>query len=105
MAFPNPDYSKRDYLLPDGCKDLADLIRREAAAVSPPRPDPPITRRVTLPGVVSVKFIAEATGQSLHKIANRMNELRIIVSVNRSIEFDDAVRILRRYGIGADRAA
>jgi hypothetical protein len=32
-----------------------------------------------------------------------MSELRIFVSINRSLDFDDAARILRRYGIAAER--
>ena len=62
MPFPNPDYSKRDYLLPDGCKDVTDLLRREAAAAIERDGDGdiPVTRWVQLPEMVSVKFLAES---------------------------------------------
>src|ERR1035438_1732548 len=97
MPFPNQDYSKRDYLLPPGCKDLADAIKLGAATVPPHVCYPPITKRVTLPGKVSVRFIAEVSGQDLQTINGVMHALRIAVDVNRSIDFDDAQRILRRY--------
>jgi hypothetical protein len=105
MPFPNQDYSKRDYLLPAGCKDLTDAINREAESRPRPAPDPPIARRITLPEKVSVQFIAETSGKTIHVIARLMSRLRICVSVQRSVDFDDAARILRKFGIEAVRAA
>jgi hypothetical protein len=103
MPFPNQDYNKRDYLLPAGCKDLADAIKCEGASVPLPAPEPPITRHVTLPEKVSVRFLAEISGQALDTIARVMSQLRIGVSVERSVDFEDAARILRRYGIAAEK--
>jgi hypothetical protein len=102
MPFPNQDYNKRHYLLPGGCKDLADAIKLEQASL-PAAPEPPITRRVSLPEKVSVRFLAETCGQSLYTIATVMWQLGIYVSVDRSVDFEDAARILRRYGIAAER--
>jgi len=68
-----------------------------------PTPEPPITRRVLLPGKVAVRYLAEESGQSLDAIASVMRELRIIIDVNRSVDFKDAANILRRYGIEAQR--
>jgi hypothetical protein len=105
MPFPNQDYSKRGYELPAGCKDLAEAIKQERASTVPPMPLPPITRRITLPEIVSVRYLAEVSGKDINHILRVMSRLRILASVDRSISFDDAVRILRRYGIGADKAA
>ena len=69
----------------------------------PPVPEPPITRRVILPEKVAVRFLAEESGQRLNTIVSVMNELRITVDVNRSLDFDDAAKVLRRYGIAAER--
>jgi hypothetical protein len=69
-----------------------------------PTPDPPITRQVVLPEKVAVKYLAEASGQDLNIIVALMRELHIIVSVDRSVDFEDAVKILRRYGIAAKKA-
>jgi len=55
------------------------------------------------PEKVAVRYLAEVSGQQLSTILALMNTLRIIVEVNRSVDFDDAAKILRRYGIGADR--
>jgi hypothetical protein len=104
MPFPNQDYSKRDGLLPEGCKDLADAIKHEQASALPPVPPPPITRQVSLPEVVAVKYLAEVSGASLYTIALDMQELREGTSVDRSVDFELAAKILRKYGIAAKRA-
>lgn len=105
MPFPNQDYGKRDCKLPAGCKDLADVVKREQALISPRARQPRIKWHVGLPEMVAVKYVAELSGQDLDSIVAVMSELRIIVSVERSISFDDAARILRRYGIAAHRMA
>ena len=105
MAAPDPghDDAKRGYLLPAGCKDLLDAIKKEEATVPPPVSYPPITGKITLPEKVAVRFLAEISGQELHVIMTLMNKLRIHISANRSVNFGDAQRILRQFGIWADR--
>jgi hypothetical protein len=100
MAAPDQshDDAKRSYLLPEGCKDLLDAIKKEAASVPPPVSYPPITRRIRLPQKVAVRFLAEISGQELHVIMALMNRLRIVVDINRSVDFDHAQRILGRQG-------
>ena len=99
-----PDSNKRDYLLPPGCKDLFDALQKQEKekVVSSPR-YPPVTREVKLPEKVSVRFLAEFSGQDLHTITKVMHDLRIIVSPDRSVDFADAQKILRTYGIWAKR--
>ena len=82
---------------------MADAIKLDAATVPPAVGYPPVTKRVTLPEKVSVRFLAEFSGQDLHTINRVLHELRIAVDVNRSVDFEDAQRILRRYGIWAER--
>jgi hypothetical protein len=103
MPFPNQNYSKRDCLLPDGCKDLVDAIKREEASVSPPVPDPPIVKYVTLPAKVSLGYLAEVTGQELATIIDELVHLRLFLGMHRSLDFEDAAKLLRKYGIGANR--
>src|SRR5690242_10670106 len=68
-------------------------------------PDPPITHHVVLPEKVAVKYLVEVSGQDLNTILSLMRELRIIVEPSRSVDFQDAAKILGRYGIGAEKAA
>ena len=103
MPFPNQDYNNRNILLPAGCKDLADAIKHEEASVPKPPPEPPVKRRITLPEKVSVKFIAEISGQPLYIIAMVLQELGIDISMYRSVDFEDGAKILRMYGIAAEK--
>jgi hypothetical protein len=102
MSAPEPDDKKRDSALPPGCKELIDVIRSQPATV--PDSLSPITRRVTLPEKDSVGYLAEITGQELWTVIDELVRLRLSLRVNRSLDFDDATKLLRRYGIAADRA-
>jgi hypothetical protein len=103
MPLANQNYSKRDYLLPEGCKDLADAIKREEESVLPPVPDPPIVKHVTLPAKVSVGYLAEVTGQELARIIDELVGMKLFLGMYRSIDFQDASKLLRKYGISASR--
>jgi len=72
--------------------------RREAS-------HPPIWKRVALPEKVSVKYLAEISGDSLGEFLEEMHKFRILIDANRAVDFADAEKILRAYGIAADRAA
>jgi hypothetical protein len=93
-----PDDKKRDCSLPLGCKDLIDVIRSQTQAVSTPLP--PITRRVTLPEVVAVRYMAELLQLSKEEVSALCGYFG-----ERSVPFDKAQQILRRYGIWADKVA
>jgi hypothetical protein len=98
MPFSNQDYNKRDCELPAGCKDLVDVIKHDEESALQPA-DPPITRQVFLPEKVSVKYLAEISGAGIFAIS-----MHASVGVNRSVAFEEAAKILRKYGIEAKRA-
>src|ERR1022692_3177286 len=60
MFAPEPNKQKRDCSLPPDCKDLIDAIRFQPKKVSISLP--PITRRVTLPEIVSVRYLSKLLG-------------------------------------------
>ena len=103
MPFPNQDYSERDFLLPAGCKDLMEAMRREQQSAIPRNPEPEITRWVTLPEKVSIGYLAELTGQQLCTIINDLCRLRLFLGIYRSLDFESAARLLEQYGVGALR--
>ena len=83
--------------MPLGCKDLNDATRlKPAKFIAPP---PPITLRVTLPETVSVWYLAELLKLSVENVQALSG-----FPAPRSISFEQAQKILRNYGIGADRA-
>src|SRR6266478_4283777 len=105
MALSDQDNTERGYLLPPGCKDLVDAIKHQKDSEPVRVPYPPITRNVILPNMVAVRYLVEVSGQELDVITALMKDLRIIVDVNRSVEFGAAQRILRHFGIWAERGA
>jgi hypothetical protein len=93
VANREPNDAKRKYEVPVWRKPTKNTIR----------PEPPVMRHVVLPEKVAVKFLVEVTGQSLRDIVSALRDLRVFVSVDRSVDFEDADRLLRKYGIGAER--
>ena len=95
MSASNPDESERKY--------WPASIWRAGQRKKVDAPEPPIARRISLPEKVSVKYLVEISGQKLHEVVALMDLLHICVSVNRSVDFEDAAKILRKYGIAAER--
>jgi hypothetical protein len=98
MPAPDPNEQKRDCSLPPGCKDLIDVINSQPEPV--PISLPPVTRHIKLPDMVAVRYLAEL----LHMSTQEAEALSGYY-YGRSIPFEQAQRILRRYGIWADHAA
>ena len=105
MPLPNQDFSKRDASLPDGCKDLVDAIKHEQASALPMISDPPIKKVVVLPDIVSVEYLIEVSEVSAYTMTLVMQEMQVLSNVGRSVDFEVAAKILRKYGIAAIRAA
>ncbi len=94
-AVPNPNHGNSNYLLP------TEAAVRTEAFVPLPASEPPITRHVSVPEKVTVKYMAELSGQPRYVITGIMNQLG--VSADRSVPFEDAAEILRKFGIAAER--
>jgi len=98
MALPNPNESERERG-DAGKSQSAEREKREAPH------QPAIWKRVVLPREVSVKYLAEVSGDTLGEFLEEMRKLRILIDASRAVDFDDAAKILREYGIAADRDA
>jgi hypothetical protein len=94
MAAPDPDSADRKY-------SPAPIWSAKRKKVGAPPPDPPITRRVKLPESITVGYLAELTGQKLPKIVEELKRLKCYR--DRALDFESAEKLLRKYGIGADR--
>ena len=79
------------------------IWRAKQKKVGPPPADPPIVRRVRLPETVTARYLAEITGQEFPKIVEELKRLRLFLEYDRSLSFEAAAQLLRKYGIGADR--
>jgi hypothetical protein len=67
-----------------------------------PAADPPILKRVKLPERVTIGYLAQITGQELHIIVEQLIRLRLYLGC-RGQDFESAARLLRKYGIGAEK--
>jgi hypothetical protein len=102
MSHDKPKKAQRDYLLPKGCKDLIDAIAKEAASSEADSPEPVIHAWVFLPDKVSLRYIAYLAGEDVKMVCGRMRRLDIICTIDRSVDFADAQRVLLTYGIQAE---
>ena len=107
------DFMKRGYLLPNGCKDLADALKlkllhrprlRVMQHLAPPLP-PPIVGELVIPEQTSVLDLAKLLGQKPFKIIADVMQLGAYVSVEQILDFNIISSVARKYGFIAKRAA
>ena len=111
----NYDYSKRDYLLPPGCKDLIDVQKLEAREKSEGagmdikaasvKPSPPIVGEVIIPAHTTVLQLASILNQKPFRIIANLMEIGVFANVNQTLDFDTIAKITRRHGYTARNAA
>lgn len=129
MSGMHYDYSKRNYLLPHGCKDLIDVLNLEEQT----QPIPPIlsgqlpsevfsawklpkitpksgqpilgadTQDVVISDKVSILELSLITGQQPFTIIADLFQLGDFVTLKDEVEFDKAALLLKKYGFIAKR--
>jgi hypothetical protein len=107
----SPDYSKRSYLLPKGCKDLIDVIHLEAsqkahvvfefkqAAIDPPA----VKGEIVVSHKTTVGELADLLGQKPFKIIADLMELGLFANVNQTVNFGTISKVATKYGWRAKR--
>ena len=101
----SPDYSKRDYLLPEGCKDLIDVIRLHATqepqaafhAGYSSNPTPTLKGDILLPEKTTVGELSAMLRQKPFKIIADAMELGVFANVNQNLDFEIMSQIARKY--------
>jgi hypothetical protein len=104
----NYDYHKRGYLLPDGCKDLIDVVKPKAEKRRTPNwtdAMPTIIGEVTIPEQTSVGQLATMLGQHPSRIIVDLLELGVYSCVMTQLEFRSIYKVARKYGYKAKHAA
>lgn len=120
---------KRGYLLPQGCKDLNDVLKlkqkRELsqlpylselpvasgapsgatleAWVMPPSL-PPVTGEIVVPPRTTVKKLAALLGKKPFEIIGDLMQFGMFATADFLLDFDTISRIARKYGLTAIRA-
>jgi hypothetical protein len=105
------DFRKGDYLLPEGCKDLIDVLKLKPEQ----RPKlqwrkrnsdlPPIGGRVIIPAQTPALQLAALLNQKPSRIIADVIQLGISVTVEQQLDFWIIFIVARRHGFIAERAA
>lgn len=115
---------ERGYLLPDGCKDLIDLIRLRGGkhffetVVIPPKPPvpkesvfgqpaivPPSGTQISIPSGLSVRDLAALIGKKPFVIIGDLMQFGIFANMYQLLDFETAARVLAKYGYVAKRGS
>jgi translation initiation factor IF-2 len=104
------DFMKRGYLLPEGCKDLLDVLklkakrtpkrRRSAPSVLPPS----ALVELEIPDQLSVAQLAGLLEENPADILFELIKLGIYVTINQPLDFETISLVLQQYGFLAKRA-
>lgn len=81
-----PDYTKRDYLLPKGCKDLADVLV------------------INVPKEPTVLELAALLGKKPACLMADLFKLGVFASVRQRLSLDTASKVAQKYGYVARQA-
>ena len=112
----SPDYSKRSYLLPKGCKDLIDVLKLDHGhhlesnlppfwlpQVLPSVVQPVFKGELLVPEIISVKdFAAVLKCKPLTLIADLMG-LGIFAQLNQLLDFATTSKVARKHGYTAKK--
>jgi Translation initiation factor IF-2, N-terminal region len=113
MADLSPDYSKRGYLLPPGCKDLIDVLdlqkRQNISAGKlhspvhlPTLPVQDFT--VELKASTTVNDLAEILHEKPFRVIAALMELGVFANISQIVDFDSAAKLLTKFGVRATKA-
>lgn len=133
FAIMENEYMKRGYLLPPGCKDLADVLKHKQQPVPgavlhslPQIPKghwmaavynpilkawkqlpalPPLKGQVFIPPDTSVKMLATLLGQKPFQIIGDLMTLGVFAQVDSILNFRTISEVARFYGFTAIKAA
>jgi hypothetical protein len=113
MQLMRPDYGKRDYLLPSGCKDLIDVLKLSAhqARPKPWRPKPltfppgaALTGEMIIPARATVLHLAMLLKKKPVRIVFDLLEMEIYAPITHELDFDTMAAIAQKYGYIARKA-
>jgi Translation initiation factor IF-2, N-terminal region len=101
------EYMKRGYLLPEGCKDLIDVLKAKGPESLPQTtatPWPQSAGEVKVVAKMTVGELAAALAQKPVQILRDLMELDVFASPKSQIDFETIGKVVRKYGFTAMRA-
>ena len=106
------DYSKRDYLLPVGCKNLIDVLNQPGLSATwskwaskvPAAED--LLREILIPCQVTVRTLSQLLGlKPFQVVACLMTDFKMFKNANEILDFDTAAKISLQFGFKAKKMA
>src|SRR5216684_4168323 len=124
------DYMQRGYLLPEGCKDLNDVLKRRqkrahyllpklpnqfaqlpkgyGTMIKPrkkPAPLPSVKGEIIIPAQTTVSHLAALISQKPFMIVADLMQMGVFASAWQLLGFETISRVARKYGFIAKKAA
>jgi hypothetical protein len=108
------DYSKRDCLLPEGCKDLIDVLKLQVHQVAsgplkfkrlPGGDVPQILGELLIPAHGTVLELSGLLKKKPVQIILDLMEIDVFAHLTDTLDFETVARLVRRYGFLAKKAA
>ena len=104
----NFEHFERGYLLPEGCKDLMDVIKLQGKAqkkilLKPGSEPPKIKGDLFVSDHTTVREIAASLAQKPFRIIADLMELGVFANVNQALDFEIISQIASKYGYVAKR--
>lgn len=97
------EFMQRGYLLPEGCKDLIDLLQPKACSPAKPPSDvpanlPPVIGEITIPAYTTVAELSQMIQVTKWQLISDLMAENIFVTLHQLIPFEVASRLARKHG-------
>jgi hypothetical protein len=106
------DYNNRGYLLPEGCKDLIDILKPKSRSDQVLCPAlcpvvsvtlPPDAGELVIPERMTVRALANLLNRKPSEIVADLIELKVMASLDQMVSFGVVSQVLLKYGFKARR--
>lgn len=105
-----PDLQKPRYLLPEGCSDLNDVIRREEESAAKAGQKTPLAEEEKRPALIAISEpiqagdLAQQLGVKSYQVVSALIALKIFGTQDTWLNFDTAAAVGAKFGVSVIKA-